>query len=53
MNGFFHPSFRGHGQSTKNPDKDKWWSLNDITSDISAVTDAVIARTEGKPILVG
>jgi len=50
---WFYLSFRGHGQSTKTPDKDKWWSLNDITNDISAVTDAIIARTEDKPILVG
>ncbi|CAG8638352.1 8449_t:CDS:2 [Funneliformis mosseae] len=46
-------SFRGHGQSTKTPKKDKWWSLNDITNDVSAVTDAIIARTGDKPILVG
>ncbi|CAG8476150.1 13517_t:CDS:2 [Funneliformis caledonium] len=46
-------SFRGHGQSTKTPKKDKWWSVNDITNDVSAVTDAIIARTGDKPVLVG
>ncbi|CAG8584014.1 16794_t:CDS:2 [Funneliformis mosseae] len=46
-------SFRGHGQSTKTPKKDKWWSINDITNDVSAVTDAIIARTGDKPVLVG
>ncbi|CAI2164563.1 19516_t:CDS:2 [Funneliformis geosporum] len=46
-------SFRGHGQSTKTPKKDKWWSLNVITNDVSAVTDAIIARTGYKPVLVG
>ncbi|CAG8486420.1 4846_t:CDS:2 [Funneliformis mosseae] len=46
-------SFRGHGQSTKTPKKDKWWSLNEITNDVSAVTDVIIARTGYKPILVG
>ncbi|CAG8506685.1 2195_t:CDS:2 [Funneliformis mosseae] len=46
-------SFRGHGQSTKTPKKDKWWSLNEITNDISVVTDAIIARTGDKPVLVG
>ncbi|CAG8606130.1 6732_t:CDS:2 [Funneliformis caledonium] len=46
-------SFRGHGQSTKTPKKDKWWSLNEITNDVSAVTDAIIARTGYKPVLVG
>ncbi|CAG8486384.1 4844_t:CDS:2 [Funneliformis mosseae] len=46
-------SFRGHGQSTKTPKKDKWWSLNEITNDVSAVTDAIFARTGYKPVLVG
>ncbi|CAG8465849.1 15155_t:CDS:2 [Funneliformis mosseae] len=46
-------SFRGHGQSTKTPNKDKWWSLNEITQDISAITDEIIARTKVNPILVG
>ncbi|CAI2161999.1 13666_t:CDS:2 [Funneliformis geosporum] len=46
-------SFRGHGQSTKTPNKDKWWSLSEITNDISVVTDAIIARTGDKPVLVG
>ncbi|CAG8587620.1 3215_t:CDS:2 [Funneliformis caledonium] len=46
-------SFRGYGQSTKTPKKDKWWKLNDITIDVSAVTDTIIARTGDKPILVG
>ncbi|CAI2191657.1 8127_t:CDS:2 [Funneliformis geosporum] len=44
-------SFRGHGNSTKTPKKDTWWTLNDITNDVSAVTDAIIARTGDKPIL--
>ncbi|CAI2180260.1 12218_t:CDS:2 [Funneliformis geosporum] len=46
-------SFRGHGQSTKTPKKDQWWSLNEITNDVSAVTDAIIARNGDKPVLVG
>ncbi|CAG8444579.1 11076_t:CDS:2 [Funneliformis mosseae] len=46
-------SFRGHGQSTKTPKKEQWWSLNDITKDVSVVTDTIIARTDLKPVLVG
>ncbi|CAG8515868.1 214_t:CDS:2 [Funneliformis mosseae] len=48
-----HDFFRGHGQSTKTPKKDKWWSINDFTNDVSAVTDAIIARTCDKPVLIG
>ncbi|CAG8723919.1 10389_t:CDS:2, partial [Funneliformis caledonium] len=31
----------------------QWWSINDITNDVSTVTDAIIARTGDKPVLVG
>ncbi|RIA85102.1 Alpha/Beta hydrolase protein [Glomus cerebriforme] len=46
-------SFRGNGQSTKTPNRDKWWKLKELANDISVVTDDIITRTKDKPILVG
>lgn len=46
-------SFRGNGQSTKTPIRDKFWKLRELANDISSVTDEITEKTKEKPILVG
>ncbi|CAB4489871.1 uncharacterized protein OCT59_011867 [Rhizophagus irregularis] len=49
----FSLSFRGNGQSTKTPIRDKFWTLEELVNDISSVTDEITEKTKEKPILVG
>ncbi|GBC06254.1 hypothetical protein RclHR1_06710004 [Rhizophagus clarus] len=49
----FALSFRGNGQSTKTPKKDRFWKLKEFEDDVSSVTDDIIEKTKEKPILIG